>query len=400
MESTIEIINKVWKDGSAIIDNPSALDDIALLKEGIVKTDLGNGKIAFTRLKKLEQAKKECGHKYQMPEFADDVIGLLRGAAEGKRSRNICLTGAAGTGKTEFVYEVASVAGFAKVFQINGHIDLKPRDFYGKMTVAVDNTTGQNYTTFEKGALYRAFIEGTEVDANGNQVLYDDNGNVTTSNNGKPKVIGKPGLFFLDEFAAVLPEVLLAVMNRAMEIPRNPGDCRSIEVTEDAGRIVKAHPGFAMVLAGNTVGTGNNGINQMGFTAQGNKMDESTLSRITDFVKFGYNKVAERAIAEKYLGDDEDVEKLMQLRDALRKLARQGDCQRVFSTRHLVQICDSAKCLRDSGNKDYMRKALKYAIFNGLDDDDKQGWNETIRMVYGWDFVAEEANASAQYDFF
>ena len=40
------------------------------------------------------------------------------------------------------------------------------------------------------------------------------------------------------------------------------------------------------------------------------------------------------------------------------------------------------------------------AIFNGLDDDDKQGWNETIRMVYGWDYIAEEANANKEYDFF
>jgi len=400
MANAIDIINQVWKDGSAIIDNPGALDELALLKEGIVRTDLGNGKIAFTRLKKLEQApKKEEGHKYQMPSFAPVAIALLKGGIEGRRSVNICLTGPAGTGKTEFVYEAAREAGFSKVFQINGHIDLHADDFYGKQTVTIDEKSGQNHIVFDKGVLYRAFIEGTEVDADGNQVLYDANGNVTTGNDGQPRVVGKPGLLFLDEFAAVLPEVLLAVMNRTMEIKRDPKDCRSIEISKDGGRIVKAHPGFAIVLAGNTVGTGNNGVNQMGFTAQGNKMDESTLSRITAFFKFGYNKVAERAIAEKYLGDDMDVDKLLQLRDKLRNLARQGTCQRVFSTRHLVQICDCANNLRNTC-KDYIKQAIRFSVFDGLDDDDKQCWNEAIRFVYGWDYIAEDANANQEYDYF
>lgn len=399
MANTLEIINQVWQNNSAIVDNPGALDEVALIKEGIVQTDLGNGKVAFTRLKKLEQPKPATGHQYKMPAFAPAAIALLKGGMEGRRSVNICLTGAAGTGKTEFVYEAASQAGFAKVFQINGHIDLTARDFYGKSTVVVDEKSGQNYVTFEKGVLYRAFIEGTEVDANGNQVLYDANGNVTTGNEGQPKVVGKPGLFFLDEFAACDEKVLLGVMNRAMEIKRDPKDCRSIEVAEDGGRIVKAHPGFAIVLSGNTVGTGNNGINQMGFTAQGNKMDESTLSRITEFFKFGYNKFAERAIAERYLGDDEDVDKLMALRDKLRNLAKQGTCQRVFSTRHLVQICDCANNLKATC-KDYMKQALRHSVFEGLDEDDKQSWNEAIRFVYGWDYIAEDANASGEYDYF
>ena len=399
MAKTSEIIDRVWKDGSAIIDNPAALDDSALIREGIVRTELGNGKVAFTRLKKLEQPRAEAGHKYQMPSFADTAIALLKGGIEGRRSVNICLTGAAGTGKTEFVYEAAKRAGFAKVFQINGHIDLTARDFYGKSTVVVDEKTGQNYVTFEKGVLYRAFIEGTEVDANGNQVLYDANGNVTTGNDGQPRVVGKPGLFFLDEFAACDERVFLGVMNRAMEIKRDPSDCRTIEVAEDGGRIVKAHPGFAIVLSGNTVGTGNNGANQMGFTAQGNKMDESTLSRITEFFKFGYSKAAERAIAERYLGDDEDVDNLMLLRDKLRSLAKQGTCQRVFTTRHIVQICDCANSLKPS-TRQYMKEALRHSVFEGLDEDDKQCWNEAIRFVYGWDYIAEDANSNAEYDYF
>ena len=395
--STANIINAVWTDGH--YDTTEDNQDIALLKEGIVRVQTEGG-WRYTRIRKATTSKQAKGHKYEMPEFADMAVALLKNASEGRRSVNLMLTGPAGSGKTEFVYEAAKEAGFARVYQVNGHIDLKPRDFYGKMTVDVDKASGQNHTVFEKGASYKAFIEGTELDAEGNQVLYDANGNVTTSNDGQPRVVGKPGLFFLDEFAAVLPEVLLSVMNRAMEIHRDPSDCRSIEVTEDGGRIVKAHPGFAMVLAGNTVGTGNNGANQMGFTAQSNRMDESTLSRVTQVFKFGYNREAERKIAEMYLGDDIEVDRLLALRDALRKLARNGNCQRVFSTRHLVQVCDCAKSLQSAGVSNYMKPALKCALFDALDEDDKQPWNETIRMVYNWDYVQEEASESQKYDFF
>lgn len=291
-------------------------------------------------------------------------------------------------GKTEFVHELAKEFG-CKVFQINGSEGLTNADFYGNMSVAVDEKTSQNYTFFEKGALYRAFIEGTKLDADGNQIL---------DANGEPIVVGNPAFFFLDEFAAMLPEVFLGVFNRAMEIPRENGKGRSIEIPMDNGRVVKSHPSMVMFFAGNTVGTGNNGRYQMGFTAQGNKMDESTRNRITAYFHFGYSKSAEESIVTAMLNDDCETEKLLSFRDNVRNLFRNEKVETLFTTRSIVATCNMAKCFRDNGKSNWLADAIRVAVFNGLPETDKPAFNETIRMIWGVDIMAEESRKT-DYDY-
>ena len=282
------------------------------------------------------------------------------------------------------------------MFQVNGSDGLTKDDFYGTLGVEVDKSTGQNYTRFEKGPLYRAFIEGTEVDANGDQVLYDKDGNV--SPDGEPKVIGKPAVFFLDEFAAMLPEVLLGVFNRAMEIPRRDGQSRTMEVAAEGGKVVKSHPGMVMFFAGNTVGSGNGGRYQMGYTAQSNRMDESTLNRITASYRFGYNKRAEKNIATGMLGDEYEVARLLKFKDQMRSLYRNEKVEKLFTTRTLVQICKVAIAYRESNISDYVALAIRDAVLNGLAEQDWPAFNEEVRMIYGIDFQARESGSS-DYDY-
>ena len=385
-----ELVRKVWK-GDVVLDDSDAvkyIDDAngkRLMEEGIVVVRDGSG-ITFTRHNPI--VRNVVSHKYRMPDFADQVRGLVRQSIDGDGMVNLLLQGAMGTGKTEFVYEIAREFGL-KVFQVNGSEGLTMDDFFGTMAVGIDEKTQQNYTYFDKGPLYRAFIEGTKVDENGDQVLDE---------NGDPIVVGKPAVFFLDEFAAMLPEVFLGVFNRAMEIPRQSGRGRSIEVSRDNGRVVKSHPGMVMFLAGNTVGTGNGGRFQMGYTAQGNKMDESTRNRVTGFYRFGYNREAEKSVAVSILNDDYETERLMRFRDHARDMFRNEKVETLFTTRSIVATCEVARNFRRNGESDWMANALCVAVLNGLPETDKPAFNEQIRLIWGVDFMQKESCGNG-YDF-
>ena len=385
-----ELVKKVWK-GDVILDKGDATQYIGdensnrLMEEGIVVVKDG-GRITFTRHNPI--VRNVVSHKYRMPDFAEQVRNLVRQSIDGDGMVNLLLQGCAGTGKTEFVYEIAREFGL-KVFQVNGSEGLNMDDFFGTMAVGIDERTQQNYTYFDKGPLYRAFIEGTKVDGDGNQVLDE---------NGDPIVVGKPAVFFLDEFAAMLPEVFLGVFNRAMEIPRQNGKGRSIEIPRDNGRVVKSHPGMVMFLAGNTVGTGNGGRFQMGYTAQGNKMDESTRNRVTGFYKFGYNKEAEKSIALSMLNDDYEAERLMRFRDNARNMFRNEKVETLFTTRSIVATCEVARNFRKNGERDWMANAICVAVLNGLPETDKVAFNEQVRLIWGVDFMQQESNSNT-YDF-
>ena len=385
-----ELVRKVWKGDVVLDDNDAVkyIDDAngkRLMEEGIVVVRDGSG-ITFTRHNPI--VRNVVSHKYRMPDFADQVRGLVRQSIDGDGMVNLLLQGAMGTGKTEFVYEIAREFGL-KVFQVNGSEGLTMDDFFGTMAVGIDEKTQQNYTYFDKGPLYRAFIEGTKVDENGDQVLDE---------NGDPIVVGKPAVFFLDEFAAMLPEVFLGVFNRAMEIPRQSGKGRSIEVSRDNGRVVKSHPGMVMFLAGNTVGTGNGGRFQMGYTAQGNKMDESTRNRVTGFYRFGYNREAEKSVAVSILNDDYETERLMRFRDHARDMFRNEKVETLFTTRSIVATCEVARNFRRNGESDWMANALCVAVLNGLPETDKPAFNEQIRLIWGVDFMQKESCGNG-YDF-
>ena len=385
-----ELVRKVWKGDVVLDDNDAVkyIDDAngkRLMEEGIVVVRDGSV-ITFTRHNPI--VRNVVSHKYRMPDFADQVRGLVRQSIDGDGMINILLQGAMGTGKTEFVYEIAREFGL-KVFQVNGSEGLTMDDFFGTMAVGIDEKTQQNYTYFDKGPLYRAFIEGTKVDENGDQVLDE---------NGDPIVVGKPAVFFLDEFAAMLPEVFLGVFNRAMEIPRQSGKGRSIEVSRDNGRVVKSHPGMVMFLAGNTVGTGNGGRFQMGYTAQGNKMDESTRNRVTGFYRFGYNREAEKSVAVSILNDDYETERLMRFRDHARDMFRNEKVETLFTTRSIVATCEVARNFRRNGESDWMANALCVAVLNGLPETDKPAFNEQIRLIWGVDFMQKESCGNG-YDF-
>lgn len=394
MMTANELVKSVWEKETIVIP-ATELPECDFDCEGIIVYRDGD-KVELTRKNRVYT--KSFKHEYRMPEFAGKVKALLKKAIIGERSCNLLLYGAMGTGKTEFVNEIAREMGFSKVYHVNGIEEMDESAFYGRFTVKIDPKSGNNYTPFSKGALYRAFIEGTELDENGDQVLYDKNGNRTNDPSGNPRVVGKPAIFFLDEFATIRPEVFLGVFNRALEIPRNPGESRSIEITAENGKTVKSHPGLVLIFAGNTNGNGNSGEFQGCYTAQTNRMDASTLNRMTAKYQFGYNRIAEQEIAETKLQDDFQVDNLLKLRDNARRMHKDGKVETLFSTRNIIEISECAKSYRDSNIKDWMPEAVRDCFYNGVSEQDKPAFNEIIRMIWNKDFMGCDNN-NQDYDY-
>lgn len=396
--TTKEIIAKVWEQGELVLpknETKGLTED--LLVEGMVIVDQGRESKIVKLSEPPKNENKNDGHEYLAPHFSNEVEALCKKAIEGQ-SFNILLVGPAGSGKSEFIREVALKYGFGRVFQVNGRDDIDSSDFLGDKTVLVDKETKQNFISFEKGPLYQAFIEGTEVDEKGNQILYDDSGCIVNNGSGKPKVVGKPAIFFLDEFAALQSGVFLSVFNRPMEIPKKKGESRSMEISGDGGRVVKSHPGFALFLAGNTAGKGTESESQMGFTAQNNQMDDSTLSRITGVYKFGYNLQAEEKIILNKLNDDFEAERLLKFRDAIRKQWKEGNVETLLSTRSIVQICELARTFREFSS-DYVTNAIYRSLFCMLREREIHAWNETVRMIFGTDLLQKESSTKGEYFF-
>ena len=117
-----ELVAQVWK-GDVTLSKSEAenllqqadADNCDLSKEGFVIMDNGNGTMTFTR-KNIRPCSRPA-HRYIMPKFADEVRAIVKRAMDGEGMANICLTGSAGTGKTEFIHTLAKEFG-CRVFQI------------------------------------------------------------------------------------------------------------------------------------------------------------------------------------------------------------------------------------------------------------------------------------------
>lgn len=92
-----ELVKSVW-DGDVVLDRREAVQYIdangkRLMDEGIVVVDDGC-RITFTRHNPV--VKSVVSHEYRMPDFADQVRGLVRQSIDGDGMVNLLLNGAAG----------------------------------------------------------------------------------------------------------------------------------------------------------------------------------------------------------------------------------------------------------------------------------------------------------------
>lgn len=93
-----ELVKKVWK-GDVVLDDNDATQYIGdensnrLMEEGIVVVRDG-GRITFTRHNPI--VRNVVSHKYRMPDFAEQVRGLVRQSIDGNGMVNLLLQGCAG----------------------------------------------------------------------------------------------------------------------------------------------------------------------------------------------------------------------------------------------------------------------------------------------------------------
>lgn len=327
--------------------------------------------------------------QYVLPGFYPKLLLNFQCARDWKtrRSRNVMFYGQKGTGKTTCSEHLVEDAGFGRLFHQNGTAEMGVDDFLGVRTISIDEKTGQNHVTFKKGALYEAMIYGTELDADGNQVLVD----------GQPVVIGPPALYFLDEYQAVDPRTFLSVFNRAMEVPGRPGEGRSLEIPQDGGRSVKSHPGFAMILGGNLLGKGIEDDSQAGYTAQNNQHDDSTLDRIDAVYEFGYSLKAEKGYILRAVQDDSMAEKVIGFIHNMREQWEKGIVDTLLSTRSIISFCEQMRTYRDAGYPDWMLQSFCDSIYGFLRFRERNAWDKSFEIVFG---ESPERSRSASSDFY
>ena len=211
-----------------------------------------------------------------------------------ERDLPVYLYGPAGTGKTSVCISIAKKLGLKFYFSASVTQE-------HKLTGFVDANGKYNDTPF-----FHAFTEG--------------------------------GLFLIDEMDNSAPEVLTllnaAIAQRMFVIPKYG--------------VVKAHPDFRIIAAGNTLGTGADSeyVSRV-------QLDSATLNRFIP-VSFDYSLAIEKAIAK----DDELVDFVHSLRDAI----SESGISYVISYRNITYYNKVKEVLPEN-------EALKVAFTGYMDND-------------------------------
>ena len=328
-----------------------------------------------TTKKAVKKIKQTVEHEYILPNFMDELECLLESGRNwnDEKSINLRFVGPHGCGKTELAVILGERCGFGRVYQINGRADMTSGDLLGEKIVEVDEKSMQSYIKLQRGVLEQALTHGLEKDENGHVVL-DKKGNV--------KVVGAPGLLFYDEYASAPAEVNI-MLNQITQIPRKPGQSRELVLTNDGGRVIKGHPGFCIILSGNTNGRGIADESQMVYTAQDSQQDGSFLDRIKPVFQFGYNLNAEKKIMMSKLADDVLVGKLIAFVRDIRKSYEERNSETLLSTRGIVDLCDNIRRYRKKSFEDYVVLAIKRTLVSDLTPNEAGVWAEIIHLHFG-----------------
>lgn len=149
------------------------------------------------------------------------------------------------------------------------------------------------------------------------------------------------GLFMLDEVDVSIPEALTTI-NGAL----------SCKYYTFGSELVKRHPDFKCIVAGNTAGTG---ADEMYNTRA--KLDESTRNRFA-FVPVDYDPRIEKAAA----GNDAEILEFM--RD-LRKSAKKNNISIITGYRCMKDLHDLKNTCISIADR------LEYLVFKGMDKDER-----------------------------
>jgi MoxR-like ATPase len=293
---------------------------------------------------------KRHQHVFVRHKMMPDIID----AVTDESSHVLLFSGSTGTGKSVTARKVAEEVGKV-LYQANCWEGMSFADLIGEKTVEIDEATGQNHIVFVPGILINAMKEG--LDEDGNEV-------------------GPAGMAFIDEAGAMPPGVAIG-LNRLFE----SDDPRRTLVIPATGEIVRSHSGFRVILSANTALRGATDMSQAMYTAQMDALDISLINRIAMVFRFGYDHAVEKHILQQKVGDDKIVKMIIQYRDEIRGLIRQGSLSTPFSTRHLVKIADAYRVYGDLG------KAIYLTVFQFLMPEERAQYSETSHKLFKIDLL-------------
>lgn len=238
----------------------------------------------------------------------------------------VMLVGPTGCGKTTGVEELAAMVNWP--IANGGRIDLtgdfRVADFLGEKILEVDPATGQTIVAFKDGIL--------------------------------PQAMQKGHLMLLDEVDAAPPGILFALQS-VLE-PK-----RTLVLTADSGRLVKADPRFRIVCTANTIGKGDDTELYTGT----NILNEAFLDRFGIVIQQDYlpaNKEVDVIVAKTKVS--ESVVKLMvRVANQVRKAFKDEECFCTFSTRRLLNWAMLSDIMG-------IEKAAYITVLNKLKTDDKR----------------------------
>jgi len=303
---------------------------------------------------------KRTTHSYVPPYFHRDIVDALLDEVP----HNIWFVGPTGTGKGAEVSFIAKELG-RKVYRINCRQDMDSATFLGDKTIDIDQKSGQNFIRFVEGQIPLSMKEGL-----------DDKGNE----------VGAPSILFVDE-AGALPPHQAILLNRALE--NTGGYRREVALDADGGRVVRAHSGWRVVFAANTIGRGLMDLSTAGYAAQTDSQDISLLNRVTAVFLFGYNKSAEMSILKEKIGDDVVIAKIIKFRDIIRGHIKQGKLSTPFSTRTIIDVADMFRVWNGE-----IAKVFYYCVFRKLLPEEISVYNETAMAAIGKDVLRSVQNVS------
>jgi len=290
--------------------------------------------------------------RYYPPSVVEDILTVL----ESPKTSNIWLFGPTQCGKSVSVDYVGYKLK-RKVDVVNCLGDMPSSHFFGRNTVVIDPVLKQNHIQFIKGIVEKSMTEGL-----------DENG----------KVIGNPGILFIDE-ASSMPPLVAIGLNRTLQTNKNE---RDLILPEDGNRLVKSHPGWKTIFAGNTNGNGTSSIGSQIYAAQRRAMDASLMERMTMTFRFGYDRRAEQEIVNDGL-EPNIVERFLQFKQMIRGALLSGDLMTPFSTKRIIDICEAFKIYRNNMEASLaLAKAVYYTSFEKLMDEEKTKYNELFHPLF------------------
>lgn len=245
------------------------------------------------------------------------------------QNENVLIRGHAGSGKTMCVLAWASSRGY-KYYNVSANVGLEPSHLFGM------------WIPTEQAGVFR----------------WQD-GPVTT-------LVREGGVLLLNEID-FMPERITTVLFGLLD------DRREIQLLENGGEVIKAHPDLIVI--------GDHNPNYRG----ARPMNQAWKDRFQHKWEFEYDKAIERKLIPSPA--------LLEVANKLRANADKGELDTPISTRSLVAFCKNIKNI-----------GLDYAIdnyVNGFLDDEREGVKvvmQTAKFGIGADFGIAVATSNVQAD--